>query len=486
MAIHIRATNVVKLKRQSIFRKMLSMALSSAFLFILISAIVLYVLKIYLMDEGDKTFVSYVPPVKEKTSQSKRNSMEESAAASADAMASPPSDILIADTSQFSFDLPTHFEDMSDGMTGLEGLADIGLGAADLGDGNGIGDGDGDGFGDGDGHGAGFNDDIQVVILLDASGSMDSLFQAASACMEDVLTTLSKAKLNGKNTKVNVGIVIYGQGAQNGAPMKLSPFTTAVNKIKSNLSTVACNGGTEECGAAIAYAVHNFEWNRRDRDDMLKVIFIAGNEPFSQGMVDYRSAIREATKENIIVNTIHCGGRNAEWEEAAAMGNGIGLHMDFNYSNTQPATAQDVLKTLQGLHNCKPLPIGSPATQRKYISMLNKANGPNAHDLKLLHKWARDNKERILQGYDWDAIEIYRHSDRANFSLEDLGGIGNLPISLRGQSEEQIIAFLQQEADRRTQLLDLYKSQKSSGNLGDLLLNALQEQASEKGITIDY
>ena len=57
---------------------------------------------------------------------------------------------------------------------------------------------------------------------------------------------------------------------------------------------------------------------------------------------------------------------------------------------------------------------------------------------------------------------------------------------MRGKSEEEIIDFLSQEAERRTRLLELYKAQKASGDLGDKLLNVLQEQAQEKGITIDF
>ena len=37
-------------------------------------------------------------------------------------------------------------------------------------------------------------------------------------------------------------------------------------------------------------------------------IFIAGNEPFTQGPVNYAESCKAAITKGIIVNTIHCGG----------------------------------------------------------------------------------------------------------------------------------------------------------------------------------
>ena len=488
MAIHVRATNTVKIKLASIIRRMLAIALGLALFSILLSAIILYVYEIYIEKQTDSSFVTYTPPVKKPSTASRKTTSEENAVSSS-SNASPPSPVILSHDSPYSMDLPATLDDMGAGLADADGLEGMGFGDAfgdGLGDGGGIGSGDGDGSGDGGGKRAGYNDDIQVVLLLDASGSMSELFKAASESMEKVLTTLSNAKLNGKKTKVNVGIVVYGQAAQNGAPMKLSPFTTQVKKMRSRLEKVACDGAIEECGAAIAFAVENFEWNRRDRDDMLKVIFIAGNEPFDQGAINYQHAIAQATEQHIIVNTIHCGPPDPEWEEAAVLGKGMGLTLDIHQAGNKTVSPQEIYETLKALHNCKPMPIGAPAVQRKYINMLNSAEAPPQNNPKKLSKWLSDNKRRILVGYDWDAIEIYRKTPEGEFSIDLLGGEGNLPVSFRDKSEDEIIEFLSREAERRTRLLELYKQQKASGDLGDKLLNVLQEQAQEKGITIDF
>ena len=52
-----------------------------------------------------------------------------------------------------------------------------------------------------------------------------------------------------------------------------------------------------------------------------KAIFIAGNEPFTQGPVDYHQACKRAIERGIVVNTIHCGssaeGVQGKWQDAA-------------------------------------------------------------------------------------------------------------------------------------------------------------------------
>ncbi len=488
MAIHVRSKQVTKKKLAAVLRRMLGMAFCAALLALLLGGLSLYIKKIFTEDSGQSSFTAYETP-QETAEEPTTIPTPEDLASSASAGAAAPdtSAILTSSQSDISVAADLDIGDVGEGLADGTGTDD-GFGLGDLGDG-GLGDGlatHNPGSDNGGGKGQGYNDDIQVVLLLDASGSMDQLFVAASQSMENVLTTLSKAKLNGKKTKVNVGIVVYGQMDGNGAPYKLSPFTTQVRKIRTRLEKVKCDGALEECGAAIDFAVRNFEWNRRDRDDMLKVIFIAGNESFAQGNIDYHTAIAAAAEQNIIVNTIHCGAPDMEWEEAAALGKGVGLTLDLQHQNAPKASVETLLHVLQALHSCKPLPVGPPAVQRTLIDAINKAPAPpNGKNEKQLQKWLQDNKERILSGYEWDAIEIYRLMGQDAFSISLLGGQGNLPISLRGKSEEEITDFLRQEADKRTHWLNEYKSIKASGDLGTKMLQALQEQALEKGITID-
>lgn len=513
MAIHVRPTNIVQRKIASILRRIIAIASSCALLIILCVAFMLVLKKFYYLPDVDSTFISFTstPEQKEEKPQEKKKEEKSDSSSSESAQASAPDveyiqpdlidkNPLIATDSPIKVDADHVAVDSEGDGQDSSGLGSDGLG--DFGDGFGIGDGFGDGMGEGDelasgdgdkadggGRSKGFNDDIQVVLLLDASGSMNELFTAAADSMDRVLNALKNAKLNGKKTKVNVGLVIYGQAQKDGAPIKLSPFTTQVRNLKRRLSKVACDGSNEECGAAIAYATHNFEWNKRERDDMLKVIFIAGNEEFDQGDLDYRKAIADATSRNIIINTIFCGESDEEWEAAAELGNGTGLTLNIKPDGDAPVSPQEVYETLKALHDIAPMPVGSLNTQQKHLKSI-KYLTPPPRDTKTkdyasrLQKWAIANKKRIMLGYEWDAIEICRKSP--DFTIESIGGVGNAPLELRGMSEDEIVEHIMIKAEQRTRLLKRYQEQRKSGDLGDKILSVLQEQAESKGITIDY
>lgn len=513
MAIHVRPTNNVQRKISSILRRIIALATSCALLIILGVAFMLVLKKFYYLPKENLTFISFTSTPEQKEDKPKEKKPEEQTdTSSSESSSSTAPDVeyiqpdLINKTPIVATDSPIKIdaEHVTDGTEG-NGQDSSGLGSEDLGgfgDGFGIGDGFGDGMGDGDalasgdgnkadggGRSKGFNDDIQVVFLLDASGSMNELFTAAADSMDRVLNSLKNARLNGKKTKVNVGLVIYGQAQKDGAPIKLSPFTTHVRNLKRRLSKVACDGSTEECGAAIAFATHNFEWNKRERDDMLKVIFIAGNEEFDQGDLDYRKAIADATSRNIIVNTIFCGEGNEVWEEAAELGNGTGLTLNIDPDGDAPVPPQEIYQTLKALHDIAPMPVGSLNTQQKHLKSI-KYLTPPPRDTKTkdyasrLQKWVIANKKRIMLGYEWDAIEICRKSP--NFTIESIGGVGNAPLELRGMSEDEIVEHIMIKAEQRTRLLKRYHEQRKSGDLGDKILTVLQEQAESKGITIDY
>lgn len=488
MAIHVRPTNTVKLKIAAIVRRILLTALCLAFLVMSIPTLYMYIVKIYQLKAPQSSFTTYTPPAPKKRPV-QRQQREEVAAVESSA-ASPPMPMITSPVSPYVMDIPAGTGDIGEGLTGEASFGD-GFGLVGFGDG--IGDGGGGGIADsngddrGSGRRAGYNDDIQVVLILDASGSMDALFKAVASSLEQVVTTLSNAKLNGKKTKVNVGIVVLGQNERNGSPYKLTPFTTRTKQMKSKLEEVQCTGALEPYGEAISFAVHNYRWNRRERDDMLKVIFLAGDEDLNQGSVDYHTAIAAATEQNIIVNTIHCNSYPDEnWEEAAEIGNGVATTMDIRNTATQEADPEELYKVLMALHNCAPKPIGSPAVQKKHIQMLNKASAPPHGKLDKLLKWALENRQRIITGYEWDAIEVYRRCPEGKFSIDMLGGEGNLPVELRGKSEEEIVGILSAAAARRNQLLDKYNSLRNAGDLGTKLLSILREQAQEKGITIEF
>src|SRR5262249_14483106 len=76
--------------------------------------------------------------------------------------------------------------------------------------------------------------------------------------------------------------------------------------------------------------ITRLDWSKETNG--YKAIFIAGNEPFTQGSVDYRAACKRAIEHGIVVNTIHCGHNSAgiegKWQQAAQLAEGEFFNID--------------------------------------------------------------------------------------------------------------------------------------------------------------
>jgi hypothetical protein len=148
---------------------------------------------------------------------------------------------------------------------------------------------------------------VQIAILLDTSSSMDGLIEQAKGQLWKICNEFIKARQNGVAPEVQVALYEYGKSSlsqQSGWIRKIQPLTTDLDKISEELFALTTNGGDEYCGWVIKQAVNELDWS--PRPDVYKVIFIAGNEPFTQGPVNYAESCKAAISKGIIVNTIHC------------------------------------------------------------------------------------------------------------------------------------------------------------------------------------
>lgn len=187
---------------------------------------------------------------------------------------------------------------------------------------------------------------IQLAVLLDTSNSMDGLIDQARTQLWRVVNELATAKKNGVTPDLRVALYEYGNDslpASKGHIRKVVALTTDLDKVSEELFALKTNGGQEYCGAVIDEATKGLEWSASNDD--LKMIFIAGNEPFSQGTVDFREACRRAIAKGIIVNTIFCGdkqeGIDTSWKDGATLADGRFLTIDQNAKVADIPAPQD-------------------------------------------------------------------------------------------------------------------------------------------------
>ncbi|MGJ8675923.1 MAG: vWA domain-containing protein [Akkermansiaceae bacterium] len=187
---------------------------------------------------------------------------------------------------------------------------------------------------------------VQIALLLDTSGSMNGLIDQARTQLWKVVNTFVGAERNGVTPYVEVALYEYGKDTLhmgNNYIRQIQPFTRDLDQLSSDLFALTTSGGEEYCGAVIQRSLGDLKWDSSAQT--YKAIFIAGNEPFTQGPVDARLACKDAVKKHIIVNTIHCGARNAgiagAWHDGAALAEGKFMIIDQDRAIRHISAPQD-------------------------------------------------------------------------------------------------------------------------------------------------
>src|SRR5688572_25054095 len=187
---------------------------------------------------------------------------------------------------------------------------------------------------------------VQIAILLDTSGSMQGLIEQAKGQLWKIVNEFINARQNGKVPEVQVALFEYGKNtlpASEGYIRMIQPLSNDLDKISEELFALKTNGGDEYCGWVIREAVNRLTWS--NSPDVYRAIFIAGNEPFTQGKVNYSDACKAAIGKGIVVNTIHCGGNEeglrTNWREGALLADGKFMNIDQNQAVVHVAAPQD-------------------------------------------------------------------------------------------------------------------------------------------------
>lgn len=168
---------------------------------------------------------------------------------------------------------------------------------------------------------------VQIALLLDTSNSMDGLIEQAKSQLWKIVNEFNDAQQNGKAAVVQVALYEYGNNNLSVGTNYIrlvQPFTRDLDAVSDHLFKLTTHGGQEYCGAVVREAVDRLTWEASPQ--VYKAIFIAGNEPFTQGTVNPNEACRAAIQRGIVVNTIHCGsqaeGENGGWRTGAALAEG--------------------------------------------------------------------------------------------------------------------------------------------------------------------
>jgi hypothetical protein len=255
---------------------------------------------------------------------------------------------------------------------------------------------------------------VQIAILLDTSNSMDGLIAQAKTQLWNVVNEFVRAKKNGRPPAMEVALFEYGKSALSpgeGFVRLILPLTDDLDRVSEELFALKTNGGEEYCGWVIKDAVKRLDWS--PSRDVYKAIFIAGNEPFNQGSVDYHTSCKAAIERGILVNTIFCGasveGRQTGWSDGAVLADGRYMSIDQNMKVVEIPTPQDAAIAQLGVElNKTYLPFGRMGTAGQMRQVVQDANAAAASPSVLASRSVSKGNELYCNDA-WDLVDAIKN-----------------------------------------------------------------------------
>ncbi len=341
---------------------------------------------------------------------------------------------------------------------------------------------------------------VKIALLLDTSNSMDGLINQAKSQLWDIVNQFTYAKC-GNYGRPGLKIALYQYGNNDlsegeGYIQQVLGFSGDLDEISAKLFSLTTNGGEEYCGQVIHQSLKQLDWGKNPDD--LKMIFIAGNEPFTQGRKNFREAVLDAKEHDVIVNTIFCGdyslGVNTQWQEGARLGGGEYMAIDHNRKVVHVRTPYDeIIIKLNKRLNSTYVSYGIKGAERMAVQAEQDAEAMELQEAVAV-KRAVSKSSAYYNNSGWDLVDA---SSRKDF---DLAGVKKetLPATLRGRSDEEIRDYLEEKRKERQRiqaeiqqandqreayLAELQKSE--TGELEKAILEAIKKQASRKDLYWD-
>ncbi len=338
---------------------------------------------------------------------------------------------------------------------------------------------------------------IQIALLLDTSNSMDGLINQAKSQLWTIVSEAGRMTRGGQRTTVEVALYEYGNNANSamaGYVRRVMPFTGDLDELSSRLFELDTYGGEEYCGLVIKKSLDELDWSNRNED--VKIVYIAGNEGFDQGSVHFRTAVRRAARSGITVNTIFCGDRDEGidtlWEEGARLSGGIYANINGDYEYEYIKCPQDDrLSELNTLLNDTYIAYGTQGMARKEMQQ---EQDKKAEELNRagFYERAKVKSSESYTNSSWDLVDA-THSGSLPLSAireSDLPPeLQSLPTSAReayvqGKLAERTkiqaeIAIL--SAEREVWLAGKKSTASVEEALDNAILTALRNQTKDKG-----
>lgn len=168
------------------------------------------------------------------------------------------------------------------------------------------------------------NPKVDIVFVLDTTGSMSGLIQTAKEKIWSIATTMASAQ---PTPDIRIGLVAYRDRGDDYVT-KVVDLSGDLDSVYATLMDFEAGGGgdgPESVNKGLYDAVHSMSWSGGEQS--YQAIFLVGDAPphMDYQEVQYPAIVASANAKGIVINTIQCGEipmTVEPWTQIASLGQG--------------------------------------------------------------------------------------------------------------------------------------------------------------------
>jgi Mg-chelatase subunit ChlD len=338
---------------------------------------------------------------------------------------------------------------------------------------------------------------VDVVFVLDTTGSMSGLIQTAKEKIWSIASTMASAQ---PTPEIRVGLVGY-RDRGDAYVTKVVDLSSDLDSVYAQLMQFQAGGGgdgPESVNKALYDAVHAMSWSNRDQS--YRTIFLVGDAPphMDYDEVRYPAVIAAANEKGIVVNTIQCGNLATTiepWTAIASLGGGNFFQVEQSGSAVAYATPfDDEIAQLSAKLDATRLYYGTREDKRRAEARFAQAReiegsaSVASRARRGVFNAAPEGRKNLLG--DKELVDAVTSGE---VDLEELDA-DELPESVAAMAPEEQVAYVGRLADERADIQGrirqlagqrdafLAKKVEEEGGLDDSLDSKLYETVKAQGI----
>jgi Mg-chelatase subunit ChlD len=340
---------------------------------------------------------------------------------------------------------------------------------------------------------AGKSPSVEVVFVLDTTGSMTGLLNGAKQKIWSMANTLLQLQ---PKPSIKIGLVGYRDKGDEYIT-KVHGLSGNMDKVYENLMAFQAGGGgdtPEHVNKALDDALHQVQWT--SGRNSLKFIFLVGDAPPHTDYQDgysYKKVCSEARQRDIIIDTIRCGNAGDTeqyWREIASLGGGQYASIDQTGGMVAVTTPMDTELSALNTEMGKTLvPYGSKSERASAVTYQRKSEAM-APSLSAERAKFVAGSGKVA---DKDLVDAINNKEVNIAEMKP----ADLPEEMQGMDKAKREEYVREQGKKRDDLKkkiadvskkrDKYIQEKvgaQKGSFDNQVLSFIREQAKGKGFTM--